>query len=231
MIRRGLRRLRSDESGLSLAELLVSASISLLILAMVGSFFISTAKLTANSTQTTNSTNDAANIANEITSVVRVATTVAKSGQALPDPAIVSGTRDKLVIYSLSNTNPSTLAPVKVTYEIVDPKGDGSRTLKETRCTATLSSGFWTFGSCTPSVRYLGNNIMPITGTTDQLFTYLTATGTPIVIGTGSLTAAQRATVASIVVLVSVRSTGSKTQQVVISNKVVLGNLGLDSGS
>lgn len=227
MIRRALRRLRSDESGLSLIELLVSALLSLLILAMIGSFFISTAKLTANSTETTNSTNDAANIANEITSVVRVATTLAKSGQALPDPAIVSGTRESLTIYSLSNTDADNPAPVKVSFSI-----NSDRTVTETRCTATSSGGFWTFGTCAAtSTRRLGGNIMPLTGTSDQMFTYLTSTGTPILIGAGSLTAAQRATVASIVVYVSVKATGSRTQQVVISNKVVLGNLGLDSSS
>lgn len=232
MIRRIARRLRSDDSGLSLAELLVSALLSLLILAMIGTFFIQTAKLTANSTQTTNSSNDAANIANEITSVVRVATTIPKSGQPAPDAAIVTGKKDSLVIYSLSNTDAATLAPVKVTFEIADPKGDGSRTLKETRCIASLSAGFWNFGGCTPTVRYLGNNLMPITGASDQLFTYLNATGGVIPFdGTGKIASTDLAKVASIVVLVSVRSYGSRTQQVVISNKVVLGNLGLESSS
>jgi Tfp pilus assembly protein PilW len=233
VIRRISRRLRSEDAGLSLAELLVSALMSLLILAMIGTFFIQTAKLTANSTQTTNSSNDAANIANEITSVIRVATTIPKSGAPTPDAAIVTGKKDSLVIYSLSNTDPATLAPVKVTFEIADPKGDGSRTLKETRCVATSSAGFWNFGGCTPKVRYLGNNLMPITGASDQLFTYLNATGgvIPFDAATGKIADANLSKVASIVVLVSVRSNGSRTQQVVISNKVVLGNLGLESSS
>jgi hypothetical protein len=156
-----------------------------------------------------------------------VATTLPKSGQALPDPAIVAGTRDGLTIYALSNTNPDTLAPVKVTFSI-----NADRTVTESRCVATSSGGFWTFGTCaSSSTRRLGGNIMPITGVNDQMFTYLTSTGSPILIGAGSLTAAQRATVAAIVVNVSVKATGSETQQVVVSNKVVLGNLGLDSTS
>lgn len=226
MIRRAVRRLRSEDSGLSLAELLVSGMLTVIILAMIGSFFISTAKLTANSTQTTNSTNDAANIANEITSVVRVATTLAKSGQAIPDPAIVSGTRDSLQIYSLSNTSASDPSPVLVKFSI-----QSDRTVKEERCPSSASNGFWVIGACSADVRHLGGNIQELTDVNDQMFTYYNAAGSPIVIGAGSLTAAQRAQVASIRVYVSVRATGAKTKQVVISNLVVLGNLGLDSSS
>jgi hypothetical protein len=153
-----------------------------------------------------------------------VATTLAKSGQAIPDPAIVSGTRESLTLYSLSNTSATDPSPVRVTFTI-----GSDRKITETRCTSTASSGFWTFGGCTPTTRNLGGNVVLLTGATDQLFTYYTATGAPIAIGAGSLTAAQRATVASIRIYVSVRAAGSNTKQVVISNTVVLGNVGLDT--
>jgi Tfp pilus assembly protein PilW len=224
VIRRASFRLRGDDSGLSLVELLVSGLLTVVMLVMVSTMFIQTAKITANSTQTTNSANDASNIANELTSVLRVATTLAKSGQAVPDPAIVSGSRESVTIYSLSNTTASNPSPVRVTFTV-----GTDRKVTESRCTSTASSGFWVFGSCTVTTRNLGGNVVPSTGTSDQLFTYYTATGSPIVIGAGNLTAAQRATVASIRVYVSCKAAGSDTKQVVISNKVVLGNIGLDT--
>ena len=190
---------------------------------MASTLFIQTAKITADSNQTSNSKNDASNIANEMTSVLRVATTLAKSGQAIPDPAIVSGSRESLTLYSLSNTSASNPSPVRVTFAI-----GTDRTVTESRCTSTASSGFWTFAGCTVTTRNLGGNLVPLTGVTDQLFTYYTATGAPILIGAGTLTAAQRATVSSIRVYISVKADGSNTKQVVISNKVVLGNIGLD---
>jgi Tfp pilus assembly protein PilW len=218
-----VRRMRTDDSGLSLIELLISGLLTIVVMVMVSSMFISMAKITANSTQTSNSNNVAGNIANEITSVVRVATTVAKAGQTLPDPAVVDGSRESLTIYSLSNTSASNPSPVRVKFTI-----GSDRTVTEERCTATASGGFWTFGGCALTTRNLGGNLTPLTGVNDQFFTYYTVTGAPILIGAGNLTAAQLATVASIRVYVSVRATGSNTKQAVISNKVVLGNLGLD---
>jgi Tfp pilus assembly protein PilV len=224
VIRRVLRRIRSDESGLSLTELLVSSMLTLGILAMVGNMFIQTAAITSQSTQTNNSNNIAANIANEVAATVRVATNLSKSGQALPDPAIVSGSRESLTLYSLSNTDPDNPAPVRVKYTI-----NSDREVIEERCTGTASGGFWTFGSCASlTTRNLGGAVTALTGVDDQFFTYYTAANQPIVIAAGNLTATQRATVASIRIYVSVKADGSETKQAVISNTVFMGNLGLD---
>jgi Tfp pilus assembly protein PilW len=234
MIRRTLRRMREDDSGLSLTELLVSGLLTVAIMAMIGTMFIQTAKITANSTQTSKSNNVAANIANEMTSAIRVATTVARSGATTPDPAILDGSRETLTIYALSNTDAAAPAPVRIKFTITPKPGTPAlepRAVMEERCTATSAGGFWTFGSCASlTTRSLGGQVTDLTGTIDQLFTYYTDTaGThPILIGADSLTDAQRATVASIRVYVSIKATGSDTKQTVISNLVVLGNLGLE---
>lgn len=226
MIRRALRRLRSEDAGLSLAELLVSGLLTIVIMAMVGSMFVQTAKITIASTHTTASNNVASNIANELTSSIRVATTLAKSGQILPDPAVAEASREKLVIYSLSNTSASNPAPVRITVTV---KAD--RTVNVERCTAVESGGFWTFGSCgSLENRNLGGALTAVSGT-DQLFTYYTSSNTVLNPGAGSLSATDRAKIAKIKVYVSVQATaGSSTKPAVISNLVVLGNLGLDTG-
>ncbi len=228
--RAGIRRLRVDQSGLSLAELLVAALLTSVMLIMVGNFFIQTAKLTTAGTQTRNSNGAAANIANEVTAVLRVATTLAKSGSEIPYPAIVSGTRSTLTIYSYSlnsysSTSASDPAPVMVTFTL------SSGTVSETRCTLVKSAGFWNPSTCSAtSTRVLGSGVVAATGVADQLFTYRDGSGNPILIGTGGLLPAQLDDVSSIIVTVKVQAdVTSKTPPVILSNTVVLRNLGLEA--
>ncbi|MEO7897346.1 MAG: hypothetical protein ABIR65_08630 [Pseudolysinimonas sp.] len=233
MMRRAMRRLRGDESGLSLAELLVSGLLTIAIMAMIGTMFIQTAKITANSTQTSKSNNIASNIANEVTSVIRVATTNPRSGATLPDPAVLVGSsQESLTIYALSNTSANTPAPSRITFTVVPGSTTvETRSVTEQICTATASGGFWVFSTCGSTVnRNLGGAVQPLTGVNDQFFTYYTDTAglNPILIGTGSLTDAQCRTVAAIRVYVGVKASGSQTKTTVISNLVVLGNLGLE---
>jgi hypothetical protein len=224
MIRTALRRMRSEESGLSLIELLVSGLLTICIMVMIGSMFIQTAKLTTQSTQTSNSNAVASNIANEVTSVLRVATTLPKSGQILPDPAIVDGSPEALTLYSFSNTDPNNPAPVRIKFTI---SALPDRAVIEERCTATTSGGFWTFGTCASlTTRNLGGIVQPIGG--GPLFTYYGANGAQVALVSGS-SAADRRKVSSILVYVSVKANGSSTNKAVISNTVVMGNLGLEN--
>jgi hypothetical protein len=227
MIARLLRRLRRNQSGISMTELLVASTLTLLVMAMVGTMFVQVTRITTASNDTQNYNGLASNAANELSAVLRVATTLAKSNVATPDPAIVSGTRSSLTIYSLSNTSATNPAPVKVTFDL-----DSTGKITETRCGGVSTNGFWTFTTCSStSSRSFGRGILLPTGTSDQLFTYRDVNGQPILIGTGSLTAAQRALVASITVTIRVQSAESSTGAVLVSNTVVLRNLGLDSGS
>jgi hypothetical protein len=240
IIRRALRRMRSDDSGLSLAEVLVSGLLTVAILAMIGTMLVSVAKLTAQSTQTSKSNNVASNIANAVTSVLRVATPKAVAGQIIPDPAIYSGTRESLIIYSLSDVDPSSPAPVRVTYTIADTPGSPRHVFEE-RCKATVVNGFYTWpapptcAAANYSKRDLGGIVQPVTGTTDQFFTYYSAptatqpNGVEIPIAAGNLSPAQLKTVTSIRAYVSIKADGSENKPAVIANQVVMGNLGLDN--
>jgi len=222
-----IRRLRADQSGLSLAEVLVAVLLTALLFVMVGAMFVQVTNLTTAASQTRESNGNASNIANEINSVVRVATNLAKLNSAIPDPAVVDGTRSSLTIYSLADTSATTPAPTKVTFTL-----DAAGKVTEARCTGSLSGAYYTFGSCTASSsRVIGVGVLAPTGTTDQLFTYRDVNGAPIIIGTSSLTAAQRTTVASITVTVRTQPANSTTRPVIVSNTVVLRNIGLDTGS
>jgi hypothetical protein len=227
MIGRMLRRVRRDDSGVSLTELLVASTLTVLVMAMIGTMFVQVTRITKDSNDTQIFNGLASNAANELSAVLRVATTHPIANVATAEPAIVSGTRSVLTIYSLSNTSPTSPAPVKVTFTL-----DSTGKITEDRCSGTANNGYWTFTTCSStSSRSFGKGILLPTGVSDQLFTYLDVNGDPILIGTGSLTLAQRAQVAAITITIRVQTAGSSTGAVLVSNKVVLRNLGLDTGT
>ena len=141
--------------------------------------------------------------------MLRVATTLAKSGQAIPDPAIVDGSRESLTLYSLSNTSASNPAPVARHVHA----RHRSRTVTEERCTSTASAAASGPSAAARSPpRNLGGNVADPDRRDRPALHLLHSTGAPILIGAGNLTAAQRATVASIRIYVSVQAPGSQHQ-------------------
>jgi Tfp pilus assembly protein PilW len=225
MIRRirVMRQLREDQSGVSLTELLVASVLTMAIVAMVATMFVQTTRITTTSLQTTGANSNASNVANEVTAVLRVATNLARSGTT-PLPAIASGGASSLQLYSLSNTSPTSPAPVRVTFTLA------SGTVTETRCTGTSSGGFWSFTTCASSqTRTLGTGVQSGTGIA-PLFSYLDAGGDAITVS-GSLSDEQRANVASVTVAVTTRVQQSTAAPVIITNTVSLRNLGLDVDS
>lgn len=215
--------LRTRDEGLSLTELLVGMGLTTLLMLLVGSMFVQLTKITTTSTQTQNMTQIASNAANAVSSVLGTATTVAVSGQTVADSAIVAGTRSSLTVYSYTNADPLNPAPVRVDFTL-----DSTGKLTETRCTAKRTGDFWTFGTCAAtSTRVVASNLQAPSGTVNPLFTYRNSAGQPIVIGTGSLSTTDRPKVSSIVVEITVLTSGSRPS--VIQNTIVLRNIGLDT--
>jgi Tfp pilus assembly protein PilW len=226
MMRGIMRRLRADERGLSMTELLVASALTLVIMAMVGTMFIQTIRVTTASNQTRTSTAIAGNVVNSISTVLRVATPLAKANTAQPDPAVVAGEKDSLTVYSLTNANPANPAPFKVTFALDD---DG--VLTETRCPAQASSIYWVFPSCTgvTTVRTITEGLIGDAGV--PLFTYIDVNGAEIAVGDGTLSLTQRRAVVAVRISVTAQATGTETDPVVIENTVVLRNLGLELDS
>ncbi|MEO8262888.1 MAG: hypothetical protein ABI566_10000 [Pseudolysinimonas sp.] len=224
-IRNMLKRLRTDQSGLSMAELLVAGILTVIVFAVMGTMFMQVAKLTTTSNQVAGSNKNATNAANGITSVVRVATNVARLNNPAPLLAIEAGSnKTTLIVYSLSNTSPTVPAPTKVTFSY----DSANARITETRCTGTLSGSYYSnFTTCTP-FRVIGNDIAYTAA--EQLFTYRDVNGV-IIPMSGNLTDTQRALVASIVVTVRVLPTAPGSRVSVVTNTVVLRNIGLDTGT
>jgi hypothetical protein len=229
MIRALRRRLgsRPSDAGLTLTELVVAASISLLVLTMVGAMLIQTANLTANAVQNRNSTTVASTAIAAISKSIRLATTVQMqvSGKGAVQPAVVSGTATTLTVYSYVDTDAANPVPSRVTFD-----GTGTE-LKETRCVGTQVSGFWSFSACTPTVRNLGGSIIAPAVGEDPLFVYRGADGTVIPLVSGSLPPASLPSVASVLVSMKIQAVDSKTGPAYLTSDVGMPNIGLTQGT
>jgi prepilin-type N-terminal cleavage/methylation domain-containing protein len=214
-----LRRRLSAESGLSLIEMLVAMMLSGILLAMVGTLFVTIARSTTTSNLSREASTVAGNAANAMSKSIRFAVQNRVQGQLALDPAVVAATPTTLTIYTLAETQPGSPAPTMVRFRV-----SGTQLLEE-RWPATDTGGFWTFAGGAPTgVRPLGAAIVASAG--QPLFRYLDSAGAELVPGAGGLTAGQRADVTSITVVVRARSASSSDAPVaVVENTVGMPNL------
>lgn len=238
MMRRLSRRLRTvdNDNGIGLVEILVASIIGLLLMTAVGAAFVNTVKVTNFTIQNRSSTQTAANAMQEIIEVTHLATPIAVN-TAPPStiPALVSGGQTSLVIYSLVDvTDPVTPAPSRVTFDIQ------AGNLVDTRCVATLTSGFWTFTTCaSTSKRTIAGTFVAPTGTQNYLFTYLDANGNVLPLtGTGSACGAYAAPclptaslplVGSIIASVNLLAPGAKNGPAYLQSKTGMPNVGVQT--
>lgn len=220
-----LRRLHDDESGFGMSELIVTMFVTSIVLTLVASMFIQTARITGDADQTQNSAAVAGNIANELTSTIRMGSNVLLDTSGVPSPAVVAGTDHSLTIYSYVDTVANAPVPTMVTFDA------SSGVLIEDRCLGTqTSTGYWVFSGCVPSTRNLGGAIIAPAGGEAPLFTYLTASGNVLTPTSTGLSAADRAKVATILVSVKTVASGSETAPVYITSAVHMPNLGVVKG-
>jgi hypothetical protein len=216
------RRLRAEDSGIGMVELLVSMMLSAILLALVGTMFVNVAHATIDANRTREGSTSAANIANALSKVVRSSVRNAVSGQANPDPGVLAGTPDSITVYSLVDADSAAPAPVKVRFRV-----SGGELIEE-RWSATAGGGYWTFGSAAAETsRILGGTVVAPTGSEEPLFVYLDAAGAQIPAADSGLTAAQRETVAAVKVSVRVRpASAADAKTVVLQNTIGLPNIG-----
>ncbi|MGA1813453.1 hypothetical protein VH571_13820 [Frondihabitans sp. 4ASC-45] len=232
MIRAIRRRLsvvvdrQTSERGLSLAELLVSMTVFGFLLAMTGGFLVnaSRANITNRAIDATNRT--AANSMDEVTRVLRGASTNVVAGQSLPDPAFVQATDNAITVYSYVNLASSSVAPIRVQF-FVDAT---TKNLVERTWTASLSNGFYTFPSvltCTTSCtsRILGTPVVLPAAGGPKIFTYLDSTGAAIPTVVGAVAIPQVSNVAAVTVSLQFGASSSANQSTLLTNTVGLPNL------
>lgn len=217
------------DSGISLVELLVAMMLLALVLTMVTSLFIVTTKTVAQSQAINDSSRVAANVANELSRVIRVGDTLGVSGSQVPAPVFSFAGRESLIMYSNVDVNAATSVAVRsaqptlVKFELTA----GTRQLVESRWTASASGRFWTFAAIsTPPnfTRNLGGPFAVPSGSARALFSYFDKSSSPIVPpAIGSMSEADRKRIVSVQITVVIEALGS-TRSSTVTNTIVLPN-------
>lgn len=215
-----LRRLRHEDSGISLVESLVVMMLSALMMTLAGSMFITVVRQTTTAEDIRRSTADASNIVNVVTTSVRASVKNAVSTSATPDPAVVVGTPMTVTVITYTDAGPSFETPLRLRYRV-----DSAGRMIEDRWNPTIVSGYAVFPAmtATPSAtRVLGNVV--VNTSTDPLFRYFDASGAELSAAGTGLSATSRAAVVEVLFVVRVRADGSN-EVVELHNRIGMPNM------
>lgn len=200
-----LRRLRHEDSGVSLVESLVVMMLSALMMTVAGTMFVTISTQTAQATDIRRSTADASNIMNVVSTSVRASVKNAVASSATPDPAVVAGTPTSLTIISYTDAGPSFETPLRLRYRV-----DSVGRMIEDRWNSSVVNGYAVFPSmsATPTAtRVLGNVV--VNTSSEPVFRYYNAAGTELSAAGSGLSATNRAAVVEVLFVVKVRADGS----------------------
>lgn len=221
-MRHVVRRLRDDESGISLVETLVVMLLSALMMAAAGSMFVTVAKQTAAAEDVRRSTADASNIMNVVSTSVR-ASIQNPVKDAPPAAAIVEAGPRSLTIISYTDAGPRFETPLRLQY-LVDSAGR----MIENRWNPTVTGGYAVFPSMTTAPtasRVLGNVV--VNSASEPLFRYFDVSGDAVLPGsTGRLSDTNRDRVVAVLFTVKVRADGSD-EIVELHSRIGMPNLNL----
>jgi prepilin-type N-terminal cleavage/methylation domain-containing protein len=219
-LRRRLR-LAGRDAGMSLIELMVAMVVFGILSAIVVSLYLATNKSVLSTTTSNQNTQAAGNIMNELSRVIRGATTIPTATDP-QSPAVVLGTFNSLSLYSYVDSSALTPTPFLVKFTINTTTGQ----ILEQRWPSSLSSGgALTFSSTASLTRTLPGRIK--SGTT--LFSYSDSGGDPLpaTLGSGDYT-----NVASVTVtVVAQTSTNPSINPATLRNVVGMPNVTLEANN
>ena len=214
--RRAAARTPRGDSGVSLAELLVTMMVFAILLAMTAGFMIAATRASGQARAIDASTRTVSTAMDAVTRNLRAATNNPVKGQTLPAPAFETATANEVRFYAYVNLASTDATPVLVRYWL------DAGTLRETTTRGVATSdGYWSF-SGTGSTRVLATSV--VAGS--DVFTYLDASSTAV--DTASLSLAdQRRLVAAVRVRLQVGTSASSPTATTLVNTVALPNLDL----
>lgn len=219
-------RIRDEDDGVTLVELLVAISVTTVVLAMIGGLFFAVTKITRDGLNTRSAVGTAANAMSEIRRVVRQAAANPVAGGTVAPAVAVGSTSSSLTVTSYIDTSTTTYAPTKVAFSV-----NGAGYLVEQRTPAPAqANGYWTFNGASTSQTLAGPLVT--TGAADPLFVYLNSDNDPVTPASGGLTAAQASRVFAVTVTTTVANTTSgSADPVILRNTVGLLNVSLAAGN
>ncbi|MBO9051190.1 PilW family protein [Curtobacterium flaccumfaciens] len=172
---RALRRLHREQAGISLSELLVAVSVSMIILVAVGGFFTATLRAGVTNTSSDQNARTASIAMNSITRYVHAASLLPKSDGTYA-AAVTRAAPTQVVFYAYINLDGnSTDKPVQIRYSLNDAKR-----LVVDQWDGTATNGFYSFPATTQTPArslVVGGPIASPTSDGVALFSYLGADG------------------------------------------------------
>ncbi|WIA99944.1 MULTISPECIES: PilW family protein [unclassified Curtobacterium] len=211
---RVLRRLGRDDRGVSLAELIVAMSISVLVLTMAGAFFVSVSRASTTTTNVDSNTRVASTAMREMQRMFRVASNNPVASGVDAQYAVQYATATSVRFFAYINLNSAVdVQPVEVQFTLDPAKG----TITETKWNGVptdRTATYYDFPRATtptltnaPTSRLvLAESVVPST-----LFTFRNAAGTAMTAGPdGALSATDLAAVRSVSIDLTV---GERDQQ------------------
>lgn len=230
------RRLRRDESGITLIELLIAMVLLGIFLAIVANLYVSSLKVVSLGRELSGNTKVASTAMNEASRVIRAGTENPKTPPAEADPAFVIANKDDLVMYAFINLSNSAEQPQMFRLRVDRTTGK----LIESRWPAVaLSNGRWQFpanpcsapsvpvGCTAPAATSVIAETISPQGSNAPVFTYLDNEGNVLTPTSTGLTLANRKLVAAVRVRISVQtSLTDDSNPVILENTVGIPNLG-----
>ena len=234
-LRRLITRTLREQGGFSLPELLVSMVLFSILAVLIVTAFMSFTRSFNDDRLATRNTNIASVGMNEMTRVLRAATSVPVVN-ADDLPAFAYANNEKVIFYAYIDTNSAAPAPVKVQFEVLPSSNTlCPRCLVETRWAAHPKPGYpsyWEFDSSSASVRTIARKIVaPVSGE-NYMFSYKQI-GTDLLpvtmtIPNGGILTANLSKIAVVEVTMKVQSDPSQLPDaVIVENQVGLPNLGV----
>ena len=216
---------RSGDAGLTLIELIVAMGISSILIALITTMFVSTARSFGDQQGAVDNSRLASTAMNEVTRIVRAGTEIPVYGVATNEPVFEFAGSQKILLRSFIDAESSTdPAPLRVQFA-----RNAANELVEKRWTAYHDHGtYWKFNTTSTYARTVARSLLPPSAAT-PLFRYYDKSGTELVpAANASLTTAQIRNIASVQVTMQVQGDESgRVAPVTIQNMVGLPNLGV----
>ncbi len=220
-----IRRALAREHGMSLVELIVAMGVFSLLIVLVVSMYVSSARSYNDQSGAMSNSRLASVAMNEVTRIVRAGTEIPVHGSAVNDPVFTYAGAERLVMHSFIDAGTSTdPPPLRIEFS-----RNAANELVETRWTAYhVYSTYWAFNTTSTYVRTIARSLLPPDSSV-PLFRYYNKDGTLLTPASGaSLTTAQIRNVASVRVTMQVQADRSgRVAPVTIQNLVGLPNLGV----
>lgn len=217
------------ERGFTLMELLVAMSVLAIVTTVLTMMIVALSQTFARQESEQDSSRTAAVGMQQISKVIRAGAEVPRSSTWQALPAFESARADSLILNAYLDPETAVVGPTRVELAV-----NSAGELVETRWSARRSGGDWVYNT-TPTrthvvVRDVAPRGTPVGGSpSPALFTYVGATGAPIVLpASGTLTEAQRREVVAVrVSLVVQTSAGTDAAPAQLVSTVSIPNLGL----